>query len=224
MSSRNVKKASIEIVDGLKCILDAQFGKRSKQSCVPIIKVPVSRFCKIARKTVKRVKKKYPRSTISDFLGYSSENKTKMGIICSRKTRFPQCELIEKMEPSNVIQAWKKTIKEHHPEFFLKKEYEEVYKKAREHYVKQHKKCDVDVENAIKNQSIEQSQDYSKLLTSFETMRDWMHTTGYSLPDYVWKVPKSMRERIYILFEFLASKEVQSTADLDRKRREIQSW
>lgn len=197
MRKENVKKASIEVVDGLKCVLEAQLSRRSKRSCVPILKAPVSRFCEIARKTEKRFKKEDPRYEISRFLGMDASARKKMGTVCSSERKFPKCDA-----------AIYKTSKKY----------------SWDEYIKAIPPCKTEVNEALRNKPIEHSQDYSKLLTSFETMRDWMHVSGYALPDYVWVTPRAMRTKVKKVFEFLASKEVRSTSDLDRKKREIQDW
>ena len=197
MRKKNVKKASIEIVDGLKCVLEAQLNQRSKRSCIPILKTPVHRFCEIARKTERRFKKDSPRYNISRFLGSGDFARKKMGVVCSTERNFPKCD----KSIGLIHHIWDE------PD-----------------YLKIRTACANEVQKAIRTKPIERSGEYSTLLTSFETMRDWMHNTGYNLPDYVWVTPKAMRRKVKTLFEFLASREVRSIEDLDLKRREIQKW
>lgn len=45
--------------------------------------------------------------------------------------------------------------------------------------------------------------------------------TGYFTPDYVWVVPKGMREETKRFFERLSSTEIRSPVDFERIIREI---
>lgn len=209
MEKETAKIACLEVVDGLKCILEAQLGQRSREGCVPIVKAPVHRFCDIAKKTEKRFKKKDPRYEISRFLGTHPRQRKKMGVVCSFQTKFPNCDRAAEISDKAGVPIVTALALER----ISLKEWHEA-----------DDSCKKEVGDAIRVRPVEETEKFDKILTSFETMRDWMHVSGYATPDYVWAVPQNLRRKTKELFEYLSSEKVTSARDLEEKKREIQSW
>lgn len=208
MKKETAKLACIEVVDGLKCILEAQLGKRSKEGCIPVIMKPVHRFCDIARTTEKRFRKEDPHYEISRFLGASPDARRKMGLVCSFQRKFPECDDVERLHKESSV--FSESIIPHTV--------------RQETFFRALPRCAREVQDAIKVRPIEETEKFSTITESFETMRDWMHVSGYATPDYVWSVPQNMRRKTKELFEWLSSEKVTSEQDLEDKKKEIEQW
>jgi hypothetical protein len=210
MNEKTAKEATKEVVEALKCILDAQTGLKRKEDCKPIVKAPIIRFCKIARETEQKVRKEDPSYDISRFLGASPRDRKKIGVVCNCQSDFPKCDDAEKAR-SRAVQA------------FEREGFEE-YSRRMEEYSEKDEECRNSVVEAIREKPIEKCEDWSHLVGAFETMRDWMHVSGYAVPDYVWVVPRRMREKVKHIFDDLSSQKIRSSKDLEQLSKEVDKW
>ena len=201
ISRKTTKERTSEIVAGVKCILEAQTNLKSKQECVPILKKPIHNFCQIAKQTEKRVQAKGVDYEVSRFLGAMANDRKRMGMVCSSQDSFPSCDITISLEQKRTQsdtawQRWSQSLGQ----------------------------CKTEIKKAIVTKPIERSQDWSTLIRSFETMRDWMHESGYNLPDYVWVVPNNLRHNVKKVFEVMSSEKIKSPKDLEKLSQEIGKW
>jgi len=194
MRPEKVKKNLLDIVDGTRCILEAQTGEREPDECKPVLRESLVTFCKIAQRTERKFSRDDPSYSIANFTGYGPQQMRLMGEICSSASRsaWPSCD---------ALQAnW------------------DEYR----YNSMAHRECEREIETAIRTRPIEKATNAHRMIRAFEHMRNYMHVSGYFLPDYVWVVPKRLREPVKQVFTDLASEKIESVKDLDVIRDQIE--